>query len=178
MDIQSLRNFEKQSRVINTDFEARLDAVEIKAISSAEEKPKKSIPISDIFKPEKSEKQPFERGFDDEDYDNDDFEDLPAEFLQQNHEQLYDQDVKLSILEEKAAPLDSFQNESKETQEKEKDAEEEQQEQAISLNSIDLQLITPEQKEEAAEQIMEQLDFETIAEGEVMEVIALLLRSE
>lgn len=42
--------------------------------------------------PEKSEKQPFEQGYtedDIEEYDHDDFEDLPSERIEETHEELY-----------------------------------------------------------------------------------------
>ena len=101
--------------------------------------------------PEKSEKQsqPFDQGYDDdeiEEYDHDDFEDMASEPVEETHEELYQQEVELPILEDKPTP-DSFQNSSKskvDEQEQEQQAEEEE---PISINSIDLGLITEEQKE-------------------------------
>jgi outer membrane murein-binding lipoprotein Lpp len=54
MDIQSLRNFEKQSRAQANETSLRLEALE--ALRRKSQKPKKSIPLSDIYVPEKSDK--------------------------------------------------------------------------------------------------------------------------
>lgn len=130
--------------------------------------------------PEKSGKrasQPFDQGFDEdeiEEYDHDDFEDLPSEPVEDTHEELYEKEVQLPILEDKP-PVDSFQNSSKsKVEEQEPKGEEEE---AISINSIDLGLMTEEQKEQATNLIMDELDFDSILKVQLEEVMqAIIMR--
>ena len=130
--------------------------------------------------PEKAEKepsQPFDEGFDEdeiEEYDHDDFEDLPSEPVQESHEELYQKEVELPILEDKP-PVDSFQNSSKSKVEEQEPSK--QEDDPISINSIDLGLMTQEQKEEATNMIMEELDFDAILKVQLEEVMqAIIMR--
>lgn len=132
--------------------------------------------------PEKSEKQsqPFDQGYEEDDieeYDHDDFEDLPSEPVEETHEQLYQQEVELPILEDKPpTTLDSFQNSSK-SKVDEQEPEQQTEEEPISINSIDLGLMTEEQKEQATNQIMQELDFDSILKVQLEEVIqAIIMR--
>ena len=71
--------------------------------------------------------------------------------------------------------MDSFQNSSKsKVEEQEPEAEEEE---PISINSIDLGLMTQEQKEQATNLIMDELDFDSILKKQLEEVMqAIIMR--
>ena len=94
--------------------------------------------------------------------------------MEDTHAELYEKEVQLPILEDKP-PVDSFQNSSKsKVEEQEPKGEEEE---AISINSIDLGLMTEEQKEQATNLIMDELDFDSILKVQLEEVMqAIIMR--